>query len=76
VQIEWIHAFLAVVDRGGFTAAAVHLYRSQGRISSHIASLERELGAQLFDRDQRSGHGRGTRRRPGRDGLGAGPDPG
>ncbi|GAA1846230.1 LysR substrate-binding domain-containing protein [Pseudonocardia alni subsp. carboxydivorans] len=53
MQIEWIHAFLAVVDRGGFTAAAVHLYRSQGRISSHIASLERELGAQLFDRDQR-----------------------
>lgn len=53
MQTEWLQAFLAVVDRGGFTAAAVHLYRSQGRISSYIASLERELGAQLFDRDVR-----------------------
>ncbi|MCW2717136.1 LysR family transcriptional regulator [Pseudonocardia sp.] len=53
MQLEWIQAFLAVVDRGGFTAAAVHLYRSQGRVSSYIASLERELGTQLFDRDQR-----------------------
>lgn len=53
MQLEWISAFLAVVDRGGFAAASVHLYRSQGRISSHVASLERELGVQLFDRHQR-----------------------
>jgi len=53
VQIEWLHAFLAVVDHGGFTSAAVHLYRSQGRVSSYIASLEREFGTQLFDRDVR-----------------------
>lgn len=53
MQLEWIHAFLAVVDRGGFTAASVHLYRSQGRVSSYIAALEREMGVQLFDRRQR-----------------------
>jgi DNA-binding transcriptional LysR family regulator len=53
MQVEWLRAFLAVVDRGGFTPAAVHLYRSQGRISNYIASLERELGVQLFDRERR-----------------------
>ncbi|MQA16025.1 MAG: LysR family transcriptional regulator [Pseudonocardiaceae bacterium] len=53
MQMEWIQAFLAVADRGGFTAASVQLYRSQGRVSSYIAALERELGARLFDRDQR-----------------------
>lgn len=53
MRLEWIQAFLSVVDRGGFSAAAVHLYRSQGRISSYIAALERELGSELFDRDQR-----------------------
>lgn len=49
----WIEAFLAVVDRGGFSAAAGHLYRSQGRVSSYITALERELGVRLFDRHQR-----------------------
>lgn len=53
MQVDWLRAFLAVVDRGGFTPAAAHLYRSQGRVSSYIASLERELGAQLFDREHR-----------------------
>lgn len=53
MELNWLRAFLAVVDHGGFAAASVHLYRSQGRISSYIAALERELGVQLFDRHQR-----------------------
>ncbi|WP_158548646.1 LysR family transcriptional regulator [Blastococcus sp. TF02A-26] len=53
MQLDWVRAFLAVVDHGGFHAAAVELYRSQGRISSYVAALERELGAQLFDREHR-----------------------
>lgn len=53
MQLEWIQAFLAVVDHGGFHAASARLYRSQGRVSSYIALLERELGAQLFDREHR-----------------------
>lgn len=53
VDLNWLRAFLAVVDHGGFAAASVHLYRSQGRISSYIAALERDLGVQLFDRHQR-----------------------
>lgn len=53
MQLEWVRAFLAVVDHGGFTAAAVQLYRSQGRVSSYIASLEAALSAQLLDRSSR-----------------------
>lgn len=53
VELNWLRTFVAVADHGGFAAASVHLYRSQGRISSYIAALERDLGVQLFDRRQR-----------------------
>ncbi|MGO1511218.1 MAG: helix-turn-helix domain-containing protein [Actinomycetales bacterium] len=52
-RFEWLNSFLAVVDFGGFAAAAENTYRSQPRISSHVADLERHLGAQLFDRKAR-----------------------
>jgi|SRR5690625_955247 len=52
-RLEWLTSFLAVVDVGGFAAAAEHTYRSQPRISSHVADLERRLGAVLFDRRER-----------------------
>lgn len=52
-RLEWLTSFLAVVDYGGFAAAAEHTYRSQPRISSHVADLERRLGATLFDRRER-----------------------
>ncbi len=44
---------LAVVDRGGFTAASAQVHRSQSRVSAHIAALERELGVLLIDRTRR-----------------------
>jgi DNA-binding transcriptional LysR family regulator len=53
VELDWLETFLAVVDRGGFTAASAHVHRSQSRVSAHIAALERELGAQLIDRSRR-----------------------
>jgi DNA-binding transcriptional LysR family regulator len=53
MQVTWIETFLAIVERGGFCAAADSLFRSQSRVSAHIASLELELGARLFDRRQR-----------------------
>ncbi|WP_017883983.1 LysR family transcriptional regulator [Leucobacter sp. UCD-THU] len=53
LKIEWIASFLAVVDHGGFAAAATHTFRSQPRISAHIGDLERSLGAELFDRKGR-----------------------
>ncbi|TDD96122.1 LysR family transcriptional regulator [Jiangella asiatica] len=52
-RLEWLTSFLAVVDHGGFAAAADHMFRSQSRISAHIADLERRLGATLFDRRER-----------------------
>lgn len=52
-RLEWLTSFLAVVDYGGFSAAADSTYRTQPRISAHIAGLERHLGAVLFDRRDR-----------------------
>jgi DNA-binding transcriptional LysR family regulator len=53
VELDWLRTFLAVVDRGGFAAAAEHVHRSQSRVSAHIAALERELGVTLIDRARR-----------------------
>lgn len=52
-QYEWLESFLAVVDNQSFSAAAEAIHRSQSRVSSHIAALERSLGATLFDRRHR-----------------------
>jgi DNA-binding transcriptional LysR family regulator len=53
VELDWLETFLAVVDRGGFTAASSQVHRSQSRVSAHIASLEREIGVRLIDRSHR-----------------------
>jgi len=42
--------FVEVVDRGGFTAAANYLQRTQQAISSQIISLEEDLGLSLLVR--------------------------
>jgi LysR family hydrogen peroxide-inducible transcriptional activator len=49
-RIDWIISFVAVAHHGGFSAAAKTLYRSQPRVSSHVADLEQELGTRLLDR--------------------------
>jgi len=53
VDLDWLETFLAVVDRGGFTAASQRVHRSQSRVSAHIAALERDLGVRLLDRSRR-----------------------
>ena len=53
VDLDWLETFLAVADRGGFTAATATVHRSQSRVSAHIAALERELGVRLVDRTHR-----------------------
>lgn len=45
--------FVAVVDHGGFTAAADATGASQPAVSIAVAGLEAELGARLFDRTGR-----------------------
>jgi DNA-binding transcriptional LysR family regulator len=50
MELDQVHAFLAIVRRGGFTRASASLHLSQPAISRRIHLLERELGAPLFDR--------------------------
>jgi DNA-binding transcriptional LysR family regulator len=50
LQLSWLATFLAVADQGTMTAAARLLHLTQPRVSAHIAALEKEIGAPLFDR--------------------------
>jgi len=49
-----LNAFMAVVEAGGFTAAARRTGESQSAISKAIGALERRLGVVLFNRSTRS----------------------
>ncbi|AVJ16743.1 LysR family transcriptional regulator [Serratia sp. JUb9] len=48
-----IELFLAVLERGSFSAAARALRRVPSAVSMGIANMEAELGFQLFDRSHR-----------------------
>lgn len=50
MDIRQLNALVAVVDHGTFSAAARALHTVQSNVSTHIARLERELGATLIDR--------------------------
>lgn len=50
MDLRQLQSFLAVVDHGGFTAAARATHTVQSNISAHVARLERELDAILLDR--------------------------
>ena len=50
MTLEQLRALCAVVETGGFHAAAESLFRSQSAISIAIKNLEHELGLSLFDR--------------------------
>jgi DNA-binding transcriptional LysR family regulator len=53
LTLDQLRLFLAVVDAGGFSAAARSLRRAQSAVSYGIANLERQLGVELFDRSAR-----------------------
>lgn len=56
-MLDRLHAmkvFLAVVDEGGFTAAARHLSMTVPHVTRHIAALEEQLGTRLLQRTTRS----------------------
>ncbi|MFK5688152.1 LysR family transcriptional regulator [Ornithinimicrobium sp. LYQ92] len=48
-----LRSFLAVVDEGTFTDAAIALGTTQASVSRHVGSLERELGVRLLLRGGR-----------------------
>jgi len=52
MTLEQLKAFCAIVDHGGFRAAANKLYKSQSAISIALGKLESELNISLFQRDQ------------------------
>ncbi|MGF6970098.1 DNA-binding transcriptional LysR family regulator [Paraburkholderia sp. WC7.3g] len=49
-----LDAFIAVVEAGGFSAAARRMAASQSAISKAVGALERRLGVVLFNRSTRS----------------------
>jgi DNA-binding transcriptional LysR family regulator len=53
LTLDQLRLFLAVVDAGGFSAAARSLNRSQSAVSYGVANLEKQLGTELFDRTAR-----------------------
>lgn len=50
MDIRRLETFCAVFDHRSFSKAGEYLYLAQPTISSHVASLEKELGTPLFDR--------------------------
>ncbi|WP_055700012.1 LysR family transcriptional regulator [Streptomyces silaceus] len=53
MEIRQLRHFMAVVEEGGFTAAARAELIVQSALSTSVRNLERELGADLFDRTGR-----------------------
>jgi DNA-binding transcriptional LysR family regulator len=53
LDLRQLRAFLAVVDEGTFTDAAIALRTTQASVSRSVAALERELDARLLQRTSR-----------------------
>ena len=50
MDLQAIRAFISVARCGSFSTAAEQLYITQPAVSKRIASLEKQIGAKLFDR--------------------------
>jgi DNA-binding transcriptional LysR family regulator len=50
LELRQLKTFIVVVEKGGFTRAGEHLGYTQGTITTHIQTLEEEIGSPLFDR--------------------------
>jgi DNA-binding transcriptional LysR family regulator len=52
-RLNAIEAFVRVVERGGFAAAAASLRKSRAMVSKHVQDLEEHFGARLLNRTTR-----------------------
>jgi hypothetical protein len=50
LNLDYLKTFVAVVERGSFSAAADHLRLTQPAVSLQIRQLEKSLGAVLIER--------------------------
>lgn len=50
LKLQPLRCVLAIIDQGGFHAAAKHLHRSQPAISMAVSELESRLGQSLFEK--------------------------
>lgn len=50
MELRQLQTLIAIRNTGGFASAAEHLGYTQPTLTSHIQSLEKELGVKLFDR--------------------------
>lgn len=50
MQLQWLYYFVTIAELEHYTRAAEKLKISQSNLSHAIKSMERELGAELFER--------------------------
>ncbi|MDR2335350.1 MAG: LysR family transcriptional regulator [Burkholderiaceae bacterium] len=50
LSLDQLRVFVAIAEKGSFSAAARHLMRAQSAVSGAVANLESALGVVLFDR--------------------------
>lgn len=56
IDVRHLRVLLAVVDAGGFSAAATRLHVAQSSLSRTVAELERRVGVRLLERSTRRVH--------------------
>ena len=53
LQIDWLKCFVAAVDTGSLSSAALEVHRSQSAVSMQLKKLEAALGRQVLSRGPR-----------------------